>query len=127
MGGKKSVVPETADVRATAVMPQFNKASSSVLRGTAKTTADWVSMKERHSSSARAGQWISEWLRFRQPAAGSDDADRRPAGSRSPFHSPATARAVEQDCRDPGIDADELRDNIGSRTQGFASAAVHRE
>src|SRR6266853_1558611 len=42
---------------------------------------------------------------FRQLAAGSDDANRRRAATRSPFHGLVTPPAAGLDCRGRGIDA----------------------
>lgn len=63
--------------------------------------------------------------RLRQPPGGSDDADRRPAGSRSRPHGLAIPPAAGLDCRARAIGAGGLHDNIRSRIRETSSAAVH--
>jgi hypothetical protein len=51
-------------------------------------------------------------LCLRQTSAGSDDADRRPVASRSPFRAPVPPSAGELDCRARAFGADVLYDML---------------
>ena len=64
-------------------------------------------------------------LRLRQPAAGSGDADLRPAATRPPFRAPVAPPAVRLDCRAREIGVDGLYDNIRNKIGEVVAAAVH--
>jgi len=54
------------------------------------------------------GHWVKCGCCLRLPAAGNDDADRRPEASRSPFRALVTPPAAEWDCRARAICGDVL-------------------
>ena len=62
--------------------------------------------------------------RLRQPPGGSDDADRRPAVSRSRLHGLVTPPATGLDCRGRALGAGGLHGNIGSWIRESAATAV---
>ena len=112
MGGKKSVRTRKSGRpknRGGAVIEQGFQFSASRHRGNKSREGDLEENGAR--SSVRAGQWISDWLRLRQLAAGSDDVDRRPTAFRSPSYAPAIAAAVGLDYHVRVIDAGGLRGN----------------
>jgi hypothetical protein len=83
-----------------------------------------ISMGDGQGSSPRAEPWLSCWLGLRQPAAGTDDANRQPTVSRSPSHHPAIALAVGLDCHARGSDEDGRRDNSSSNALESGVAVV---
>lgn len=56
-------------------------------------------------SGPTAGHWVKRGRSLRWPAADSDDADRRPVASRSPFHGPVSSPTAGLDCRARAIGA----------------------
>src|SRR6266536_3105386 len=77
------------------------------------------------SSPGAVGSLVSCWRYVRRPAAGSDEADRRPAAIPSPSPAPVIPPAARWDCHARAIGGDGLCGSIPRTIRESAAAAVH--